>query len=98
MFGWFRSKPECPIDIATREWVDNRWAWLENQFGHERLRKNQVVLPLPEFFPDPYNGTEDDVRCLLDRVCEYMDINPATVKMSLYEDRNPVFEGQWRQG
>src|SRR5260370_17505578 len=98
MFGWFRSNPECPVDPATREWIDKRWAWLENQFGRQRLRNTSVILPRPEFFPDAYDGTEEDVRLMLDRVCEYMDIDPATVELSLYEDRNPVYEGEWRQG
>jgi hypothetical protein len=98
MFGWFRSRPQCPVDPATQEWIDQRWAWLESQFGRERLRKTTVILPRPEFFPDPYHGTEDDVRPMLDRVCGYMGIGPATVELSLYEDRNPVYEGEWRQG
>jgi hypothetical protein len=98
MFGWFRSKPQCTIDPLTREWVDKRWDWLEGQFGLERLRSATVVLPRHEFFPDPYSGTEEDARRMLDRVCEYMEIDPTTVALSLYEDRNPVYEGEWRQG
>jgi hypothetical protein len=96
MFGWFRSKPECPVDPAMREWIDTRWAWLEVQFGPERLRTARVVLPRPEFFPDPFRGTEEDARRMVDRVCEYMDIDPATVELSLYQDRNPVNDGKWR--
>jgi uncharacterized protein YjbI with pentapeptide repeats len=56
-----------------------------------------VVLAQPEFFPDPFQGTEEDARRMLDRVCEYMEIDPATVEMALYVDRNPVHEGPWRQ-
>jgi hypothetical protein len=98
MLGWFRSKPQCPVDPATRGWVDERWAWLEDQFGLERLLDTEVILPRPEYFPDPYHGTERDVRRMLDRVCGYMDIDPAAVCLSLYEDRNPVYEGDWRHG
>ena len=98
MFGWFRSKAECPIDPATREWVDRRWDWLEGQFGRERLRDSIVVLPRAEFFPDPYHGEEEDVRRMLDRVCAYMDIDHATVEVSLYEERTPAYDGVWRQG
>lgn len=35
---------------------------------------------------------------MLDRACGYMGIDPATVELSLYQDRNPVHEGRWRQG
>jgi hypothetical protein len=35
---------------------------------------------------------------MLDRVCAYMDIEPAIVDLSLYQDRNPVYEGGRRRG
>lgn len=81
MLGWFRSKPQCPIDAETRAWVDQRWAWLESQFGLDRLLETEVILPRPEYFPDEYNGTEEDVRRMLDQVCEYMDIDPEKVEL-----------------
>jgi len=100
MFGWSRSKLECPVNAAVRQWIDGRWQWLEEQFGVERLRTCPVVLPRPEFFPGPYHGTDEDARRMLDQVCEFMGIDPATVELSLYEDedRNPIYEGQWQQG
>lgn len=98
MFGWFRTRPTCPVDPSTRQWIDRRWQWLEEQFGVDRLRGCNVVLPRPEYFPDPYHGTDEDARRMLDRVCGYMDINPATVELSLYEDRNPVHDARGRNG
>lgn len=101
LFDWFRSKPDCPVDAATREWLDDRWLWLERQFGVERVRDAQVILPRHEFFPDPYRGTEEDARRMLDRVCGYMDLDPCCIRMSLYDDQSPLaghpmFDGQWR--
>jgi hypothetical protein len=90
MLGWFTSKPKCPVDDATREWLDARWRWLEEQFGADRARKATVVLPRAEFFPDEYCGTDEDARRILDRVCGYMDVDPATVEMSLYDETDPL--------
>lgn len=90
LLDWFRSKPECPIDAATRAWVDSRWLWLESQFGAERVNDVRVILPRPEFFPDAYNGTDEDARIILDRVCQYMDLDPACVEMSIYDDQDPL--------
>ncbi len=98
MFGWFGSKAECPVDFATREWIERRWAWLTEQFGRERPRSARVILPTPEFFPDPYAAKPDDARAMFDRVCGYMGVAPETVELSWYQDRNPVYEGQWQQG
>jgi hypothetical protein len=39
------------------------------------------VLPTPNFFPDPYDGSEESVRVLLDRVCGYMDVVPDLVSL-----------------
>lgn len=44
-------KTECPVDPATREWIDDQWTWFEEEFGLERLRKIRVILPQAEFFP-----------------------------------------------
>lgn len=98
MFGWFRSKAKCPVESATREWLDTRWEWLETEFGKEQLLKTRVVLPRPEFFPDPYRGVDEDVRRMLDRVCGYMKIDPTTVELSLYEEREPRYEGVRQRG
>lgn len=98
MTGWFESKVACPVDEATREWIDRRWAWLEEQFGLERVRKLDVILPLAAFFPDEFSGNEEDARVLFDRVCRYMNIDAATVELFLYEDRNPVHDEQGRKG
>ncbi len=48
-------------------------------------------MPLAEFFPDPYDGSDESVRTLLDRVCGYMHANPKLVEMQLYT--NPY--GLW---
>jgi hypothetical protein len=98
MFNWFRSPPECPVNPATREWIDGRWKWLEFQFGVERLQSGRVILPRPEFFPDPFRGSEDDARRMLDRVCGYMDLDPATVELTLYGGGRPAYDGEWRPG
>jgi hypothetical protein len=61
MFG---SKPTCPLDPPTQEWIDRRWQWLTEEFGSERLQSAPVILPTPEFFPDAYSGSEETFgRC-----------------------------------
>jgi hypothetical protein len=98
MLGWFRAPPECPVDTATRNWIDARWAWLEDQFGTGRVREARVILPRPEFFPDPFNGTAEEARRMLDRTCEYMGLDAATVELSLYAERNPLYADGWQHG
>jgi hypothetical protein len=90
MFG---SNPKCPVDPETRMWIERRMAWLTAEFGHDRLRAGPVVLPTPDFFPDPYDGSEPAVGVLFDRVCGYMGVQPDQIEISLYQERVPVQEG-----
>ena len=79
MFGWFRSAPTCPVDDHTRDWVHDRWAWLCDTFGRDRLRAVSVALPHPEHFPDAYDPNDiRTLRALFDRVCRYMGLEPES--------------------
>jgi hypothetical protein len=90
MFGWLRSRVECPVDPPIMEWIERRMLWLTEQFGWDRLCSVPVILPEPEYFPDPFHGTPEDARRLLDRVCGYMGVDPDAVELHFYQDRNPV--------
>jgi hypothetical protein len=85
MFGW--STPKCPVDPYAKAWIEERLLWLEEQFENNVFNgKKPQVLPLREFFPDPYDGSEESVRALLDRTCEYMGVDPGVVEMELVSD------------
>src|SRR5262245_54824118 len=89
MFGWSRTR--CPVDPPDKVWIELRMTWLAHVLGIERSRDAQVVLPTPEFFPDPYDGEEENVRPLLDRVCGYMGVDPSRFDLAFFDER-PEFE------
>lgn len=60
--------------------------WLLEEFGSDAFRQVTVVLPTDEFFPDSYSADEDDARSLVDRVCEYMSVNPDLIELEFFED------------
>lgn len=72
MFGWFR--PTCPCDPAAKAWVEERLQWLSEEFEDHAFAGQPIVLPTPEFFPDPYDGSKRAIRTMLERVCEYMGV------------------------
>ena len=80
MFRWLKGESRCPVGPELQAWLEGRVAWIAREFGIERLRE-QLVLPNDAFFPDAYNGTEDDVRRLFERVCEYMEVDPSRVNL-----------------
>lgn len=56
MFGWL-SRPTCPCDVSAKNWVEQRLAWLCNEFDDHAFNGRPLVLPTAEFFPDRYTGT-----------------------------------------
>lgn len=70
--------------------------WLANRIGYDRFLRSEVVLPEEQFFPDPYHGTEECVRKLLDRVCGFMDVASDRVALELVEETaNENANGFW---
>jgi len=88
MFGWFR--PTCPVDQPTKTWIEQRLQWLTEEFGPKRLVDGEVILPTPEYFPDPYDGSIKGAKKLLRRVCRYMDIEPDWIQTKFYVDQRPT--------
>lgn len=84
MFGWFR--PSCPCDPQAKAWVEERLRWLHDEFDDTAFTGRRIVLPIAEFFPDPYDGSEEAVRALLGRVCGYMDVAPDLVELEFTND------------
>ena len=99
MLSWFSAK--CPVEAEDKEWLEDAFLWLIDEFGAETLADLAVVLPTDEFFPDRYSSSEEDLRLLVNRVCNYMDVEPSRVELRFFTDRTntlqqhlPVFESR----
>lgn len=86
MLRWLLG-PKCPVNVREKVWTDRRMNWLVEQFGIERMLRAEVILPTPDYFPDPYEGTHSDVRRILDRLCEYMQIDPTDIDLEFFTER-----------
>jgi hypothetical protein len=87
MLGWFRSI--CPCDPAAKKWVEDRLRWLSQQFGLHILLERPIILPTAEFFPDPWDASPKAVKRLFRRVCKYMQVDPDTLEVKLFNDKTP---------
>ena len=97
MFGLFA--PQCPVSVREKVWVEQRLAWLVDQFGVDRMLKVPFVLPTTEYFPEPYHGARGDVRGVMDRVCQYMGVDPGRLDLKLYEaHEEPDAAGAYERG
>lgn len=84
MFGWFA--PRQPLPTAEKVLVERRMKRLAGLLGFPRLVTSDVVLPTPEFFPDPFADDEASADALLRRVCGYMGVDPAAVRLEVRPD------------
>lgn len=84
--GWFT--PKCPVDPETKEWIECSFDWLIEELGIDILRSVEVLLPNDEHFPDPYDGSTPSIRKMVDRVCSYMDVEPASVQVQFFRNED----------
>jgi hypothetical protein len=80
--GWFTAK--CPVDPETKEWIERAFNWLIEELGAETLRSVEVILPIEEYFPDKFAGSNSDIRTMVKRVCEYMDVDFQQLDIAFY--------------
>ena len=96
-FGLFSPQP--PLVVREKAWTEVRMRWLARQFGVDRLLKAQVALPDDDWFPENYDGTVDDARRLLDRICGFMQIAPTSIQLEVCADAAmPGAAGQYQPG
>lgn len=91
MLGWFRSQATCPVPPADKAWIEARFGWLTDEFGAECLLQGVQVLPTTEFFPAHYEGAEDELVELMQRVAGYMRADPSRLRLQFYDERLPHF-------
>jgi hypothetical protein len=79
---------DLPVNQEQKEWIEQSFQWLLENFGRDNFLKHKTILPEPSFFPDKYNSTEESVDAIVKRVCGYMDVNPDTVEVIFLVERD----------
>jgi hypothetical protein len=78
--------PKLPVNEEERLWVDEGFVRLETMLGRARMIEAKVVLPDADHFPDVFDGSEPSVETLVHRVCVYMLIDRARIKLEIFPD------------
>lgn len=99
MFGL--TKPKLPITADEQKSVDNCFSRLATLLGAHRLLDATVMLPTPDHFPDPYDGSEPALQRIFHRVATHMNVSPAEIQLTLFKtgygmtrDIVPLFSGE----
>jgi len=84
MFG---LKAKLPISEDDRRWVDDSFQRLERVLSRERMTNAEVILPTPNYFPDPYEADQASLDRMFRRVCGYMRLDPDIAEVNLFADQ-----------
>ncbi len=85
MFAWFA--PRCPVDFQAKTWVEGRLRWLGEQFGDTRFLEREPVLPTQAHFPELFDARGCTLQALFERVCGWMDVDPARVELEVLSEK-----------
>lgn len=84
--SWF--SPKLPVDSETKQWVDDGFEWMIDEFGPEVFHSVEILLPIEEHFPDVYSGSRASIRQMLNRICVYMEVDPELVEVRYFENED----------
>lgn len=81
-------RPKLPVTDEDRRWVDQGFELLASKLGRSRMLDAEVILPTPEYFPDPYDGTEATADGLFQRICGYMHVDRRQIDLHVIPDES----------
>jgi hypothetical protein len=83
-------KPKLPLVAELKEWVDDSFVRLAKLIGSEAMLNARVLRPTQEDFPDPYDGSEESLRWMLDRVAEAMRLEADEIEVTLFSEEGDM--------
>lgn len=86
--SWFSKRPL--LDVPSRVWIDRHLAWLQEQFGEDRLIVEPMIEPTDQFFPDRYDRTPAALGLLFSRVCAHMEVDPDRFALQIFRQNSSL--------
>ena len=92
MFGKFKKAPAPPSPLKDdrRQWVETSFHLLVDTFGKEAMLQRRVLRPHHSDFPIRYNGEPQAAQHTLEIVARQMEIDPAEIDLSFYQDTTRI--------
>jgi len=80
-------RPKLPVTDEQRLWIDASFDKLSMLLGRSRMLKAEVILPVAEYFPDPYEATDEAVDVMFQRICDYMQVDEREIDLEVIPDQ-----------
>lgn len=84
MFGFSTAK--LPVSEEDRLWVDDAFRRLIALLGKQKMLDARVMSPTAEDFPDRFDGSEESLQFMFNRVANCMGVKPDTVELHVFSD------------
>lgn len=87
MFGFFRKKKiiKAPIPDESQKWMLDTFKWLLDEFDKEKIISRKTLCPTAQDFPYKFEQSEKDALTLLPIIAAQMEIDPAKIELSFYD-------------
>jgi hypothetical protein len=82
MFGL--TKPKLAVTPEQQRWVDSSFLRLATILGSHRILQAKVILPTPDHFPDPYDGSEAALQLIFQHVATAMQVDPSGIEVTMF--------------
>lgn len=81
------GKPKPTVTPEDKDWVEDAFLWLEQQYGKDFLKNVVTIEPTKEFFPLDFKGTEENAAQLTEMICDYMHIKNIKIDLHYFSDK-----------
>ncbi len=97
MFKLFGKKNSFTPTVTQedKDWVENSFLWLIENFGLERLNKQPFIIPNSENFAYTNLKDPNQFQQLFEQICGYWDLNPTDISIEIFDD---IITKQWSTG
>ncbi|MBL9134734.1 MAG: hypothetical protein JNK85_02650 [Verrucomicrobiales bacterium] len=80
--------PKCHIDSDEKQWIEERFLWLQGQFGWQPLQRAPLEFGSPTL-PSTWTPSYEAGADLLGRLCKFMLVDPSRIQLQYYAELEP---------
>jgi hypothetical protein len=83
----FFGKAKPTVTPEDKDWVEDSFLWLEQQYSRDFLKSGNIIEPTKEFFPIDFKGIEANAEELTRMISEFMRIKDAQIDLHYFSDK-----------
>jgi len=81
------GKPKPTVTQDDKNWIEEAFLWLEQQYGSDFLKNVRTIEPTREFFPFEFNGKEESAEHATKIICDFMQIIDVKIDLHYFSDK-----------